>query len=455
MEASKLIEAAESLLRNAKLLARHLEGPHPGKTKRDLAIEEEGLRRKIAHQAKKIAFETAPALDVVKSDWIVVSPSSLVLHPSPRTLTKSQLADVGASHTFIDWKAFDYIPLEGEISIADLARAVDAQGSLVARFTALLLSTGKLLPGQGPNTVRHSRISPLYRTDNGISTLTFIAVGNGMRPYSNWPWYFRQYGRREPLMQNPTPFSFAWGLPMHSPWEIMAMDPDYASTFGRGMKHKEKVWPRTPLCGRGALYDFSWVGVEAEKLAQQMGHFVPVVVDVGGGQGQLVIDLIREIRGLNPGQCVLQDRREALEDAKCSIGLEGAVLQEHDFHLEQPVKGALVYILKSVLLNYSDELATHILKQLAEALPVDNPKARVIVIEDRFLDVPELGNRLVDLTMLNLRGKLRNKEMFEAIAVAAGLQVVGFYTQEGKSMCVVECARVCESAGSPPGNGDF
>jgi hypothetical protein len=108
--------------------------------------------------------------------------------------------------------------------------------------------------------------------------------------------------------------------------------------------------------------------------------------------------------------------------------------------------GPLVYILHSVLLDHSDGHATIILRQLKNALPVDNPQARIIIMEERLLDVPEPENRLVDLTVLNLGGKLRNKEMFEAIAAAAGLEVVGFYTQEGNPMCVVECARSCESA---------
>ena len=41
------------------------------------------------------------------------------------------MADVGAWSTLMDWKAFDHIPLDGSISIADLAKAVDAQESLV------------------------------------------------------------------------------------------------------------------------------------------------------------------------------------------------------------------------------------------------------------------------------------------------------------------------------------
>jgi hypothetical protein len=117
-----------------------------------------------------------------------------------------------------------------------------------------------------------------------------------MVPFSCWRWYFRQYGRSEPLVQDSTPLSFVWGLRKHKPWDIPSMDPDYAMALARDMKHREMLWPRTPLCGQRALYDFSWVG-KAEELARQKGYYSPVVVEVGRGQGQLVIDLIKETGG--------------------------------------------------------------------------------------------------------------------------------------------------------------
>jgi hypothetical protein len=61
-----LVEAAEALLKQAKTLA--------SVTKPDDDDNEVELRRSIAKTAKRIALETAPKLDVVKADWLVVSP---------------------------------------------------------------------------------------------------------------------------------------------------------------------------------------------------------------------------------------------------------------------------------------------------------------------------------------------------------------------------------------------
>lgn len=41
------------------------------------------------------------------------------------------MADLGVSNILMTWKAFDYIPMGGSVSIADLAHAVEADESLV------------------------------------------------------------------------------------------------------------------------------------------------------------------------------------------------------------------------------------------------------------------------------------------------------------------------------------
>lgn len=103
--------------------------------------------------------------------------------------------------------------------------------------------------------------------------------------------------------------------------------------------------------------------------------------------------------------------------------------------------GGLVYILRRILLDYPDDAAINILQHLADALPDDNPKARVLIVEERLLEVPTTHNCLVDVVMLNLGGKLRNEAMFRELATAAGLRVVGFHVSHRSSNCVVECAK--------------
>ncbi|KAK3320256.1 O-methyltransferase-domain-containing protein [Cercophora scortea] len=346
------------------------------------------------------------------------------------------MADCAAWNIFMEWKAFDKIPLDGSISFSDLAQAIDAQESLIARIAGLLIAVGKLKQA-GPGFVQHSRISPLYRSDSMVSSLAAVAFGNGMKPYARWAEYFAKYGRREAPGSTYTPFSFGWGHPELPPWEIKALYPEYAMNFTRSMKSRQIVGGDMKITGPDALYDLGWVGEEALARGEE-----PLVVDVGGGLGQLLKDVITAVPGIAPGHCVLQDRKEVVDEA-IQAGdpvLRGVVMMEHDFHTEQPVKGALVYLLRRILLDYSDELATGILRRLAEALPAD-PKARIIIMDERLLDAYVPMNRIVDMVMLNIGGKLRNEKGYEQITGAAGLKVVKYYAREGDQTCVVECAK--------------
>lgn len=97
--------------------------------------------------------------------------------------------------------------------------------------------------------------------------------------------------------------------------------------------------------------------------------------------------------------------------------------------------------MRRILLDYSDALAINILKRLAEALPEDDPKARVIIIEEMLLEEPVARNRIVDFVMLNLGGKLRNEKMYRELTKIAGLRVVKYHARKGDPVCVVECAR--------------
>ncbi|KAK0624292.1 O-methyltransferase-domain-containing protein [Immersiella caudata] len=348
------------------------------------------------------------------------------------------MCDIAAWRLFMEWKAFDHIPVGGSVSTSDLAKAMNAQESLVARIANFLVATGRLQLGDKPGHIRHSRVSPLYMSSHPVSDLNAVALGNGFKSWLAWPEYFKKYGRREASDITHTPFSFAWGHPELPPWEVKALYPEYAAQFARTMKSRKIVGGDMKLVGPEALYDFSWLGEEAKtRLTEQ-----PVAVDVGGGMGQLLKDVLTVILGVEASQCVLQDRKEVLEEAAAAgdPALKDIVMMEHDFHEEQPVKGASIYFLRRILLDYPDALAVGILSQLADALPADNPKARIVIMEEQLLTPPTPQNRNVDMMMLSLGGKLRDEWGMRDIASQAGLSA-RYHARPGNPTCVVECWR--------------
>ncbi|KAK0736630.1 S-adenosyl-L-methionine-dependent methyltransferase [Apiosordaria backusii] len=412
-----IVAAAEALLEDAKRLSATI----------DQGDDNVPLRHRIAQAARTIAVEASHPIDAVKSEWVTA-------------------ADIAVWSLLMSWKAFDLIPLSspGYITFSDLALTLNADETLITRLITHLIATTKLLPGPIPNSVSHSRLSPLYISTNPVSDLAAIAVGNAIKPFFQWPAYFSHYGRRESPGQTHTPFSFAWGHPELPPWEVKALNPDYSAAFKRSMQAKNIFGGNIPLVGEGALYDISWVGSKRTTAAKDGRGLRAKIVDVGGGMGQLLKELLGKVDGLAAQECVLQDRPdvidavERLKDGK----LEGVRIMSHDFHEAQVVKGAWVYVLRRILLDYSDALAVNILKQLADALPEEDPEARVLIVEPkRFEGVIPPQNTYVDLVMFNLGGKLRNEKMFRDLVAKAGLRVVGYHVRADDPHCVVECAK--------------
>ncbi|TGO45530.1 hypothetical protein BOTNAR_0659g00040 [Botryotinia narcissicola] len=119
------------------------------------------------------------------------------------------------------------------------------------------------------------------------------------------------------------------------------------------------------------LERFSW-GDAADGL----------VVDVGGAKGTGGIELLRFLPKL---KCIVQDQPEVVRDTTIPDDLQDRLsFMAYDFFQEQPVKGADLYLICSVLHDWSDKYAARILQNLIPAL---KRGARILVC-DRVLPAP-------------------------------------------------------------------
>lgn len=151
-----------------------------------------------------------------------------------------------------------------------------------------------------------------------------------------------------------------------------------------------------------------------------------VVMDLGGGHGELLAEVLRTRLGVRG---VLLDLEHAVEGAHTHLanaGVAGRVtVMSGDFFgaLPGPVDAIL---LKSVLHDWSDTDAVRILRRARDALA---PGGRVLVVErvmpDRVENLPE--HRMTarsDLNMLvALGGRERTAGDFRSLLLAAGLSV--------------------------------
>jgi len=132
--------------------------------------------------------------------------------------------------------------------------------------------------------------------------------------------------------------------PLHNPYTwthkqdgtpvcaIMAQDPEKIQTFQVGMSGIDMA---IPVIGH---FDFNLI--RSNKEGGEKGTIE--LVDVGGGHGACLKQILESYPGLDAKKCVLQDRPGVIEMAKASGAFpQGVVLMAHDFRTEQPIKGML------------------------------------------------------------------------------------------------------------------
>jgi len=103
------------------------------------------------------------------------------------------------------------------------------------------------------------------------------------------------------------------------------------------------------------------------------------------------------------------------------------------------VIGALVYYLRQVIHDYSDDVCVDILRHIVAAM-VDDPRARVLICEQILPDTPAPIPYTMDMLMLNLGSRERTEGDFQRLAKAAGLKVVKVHRGKDTTVGVVECA---------------
>ncbi|MEV0393310.1 methyltransferase [Polymorphospora rubra] len=180
-----------------------------------------------------------------------------------------------------------------------------------------------------------------------------------------------------------------------------------------------------------ALYDWSGVGR---------------VVDVGGGSGALLAELLRthgHLRG------TLVDRPDPAGTTARRLADQGladrAEVVPGDFFAPLPTGGD-VYVVARAITDWNDRDATAILRRCAEATG-DGGRVLIVEVLPTEPHVPHLSP--FDLQMLAVvGGRERTLADFEALVAAAGLAVTRVLHGRG-GLALIECAAVAGPAADP------
>ncbi len=216
------------------------------------------------------------------------------------------------------------------------------------------------------------------------------------RPYAWAAWS----GLLEGVRTGANPFTAVHGT---GAWEYRRQHPDDSAAFDDAM---------TQLSAREA----GWV-LDAYDLGG-----VHTVVDVAGGRGRLLAEVLTRYPGANG---VLFDLDHVLADAGGVLRAHGVAdrvrLVAGDFFVEVPAGGD-VYLMKSIVHDWDDLEAVALLRSCRAAM---GPGARLLLVE-RLLGGPNEGRAAAfsDLMMMVIPGgRERTRDDYGALLEAAGLRL--------------------------------
>ena len=194
--------------------------------------------------------------------------------------------------------------------------------------------------------------------------------------------------------------------------------PGYSEIFGRGFWEDLESHPQV-AASFDALMGPAGHGLPDPQVLPDPAEWesIQTVVDVGGGTGTLLAEVLKFRPGLRGTLLDLPRTVARSNEVFASAGVADRAKAVGQSFFDPLPAGADLYMLKSVLSDWPDAEAAAILRRCAEAA---RPAGRVVLVNGVSPDEPASP----DLLMLVLvGGKNRSLPAFRALAAQAGLEV--------------------------------
>ncbi len=206
-------------------------------------------------------------------------------------------------------------------------------------------------------------------------------------------------------------YSEVFGLPF---WEDLDAHPDIAADFD-------------------ALIGPPGHGIPSPEF-QIAGGWEPVrtVVDVGGGTGAMLAEILRKWPDIHGALIDLPHAVARSSEIFRAAGVAERVTARGQSFFDPLPTGADLYLLRGILNDWPDPEARQILIRCAEAA---RPTGRVVVLKSVVADETPRG---LTIEMVLLGGKHRTLKEFQVLAHEAGLEVAAA-GQQPSGDYVVEC----------------
>ncbi|KZM20805.1 hypothetical protein ST47_g8044 [Ascochyta rabiei] len=234
-----------------------------------------------------------------------------------------------------------------------------------------------------------------------------------------------------PFQERRAPFQYAYRS-MHSDiahehaYSIMEHTGrlDSFNTFMTGKFGRGETMP-----DRAKKLGYGLAALISESLQAKLPT---IIVDIGGGRGELLLELRDAFPSLEERNLVLQEYNSEIGEIP---GVTEAPWNFKEQDQEQPIKGALIYSLAFVLHNLSDPEAIKLLRKIATAM---SSQSRLII--------QELTKNAISATthaamIVMYGGRERTSEEWNHLAAEAGLMVT-FEAYPPVGECLVEMRQV-------------
>lgn len=180
-------------------------------------------------------------------------------------------------------------------------------------------------------------------------------------------------------------------------------------------------------------------GPEGPRIAAgfPFGRFAKLI-DVGGGPGHILADILRAHPHLEGAVFDLPRTADVASRFLSEQGLADRTQVFAGDFLQAVTPGYEAYFIKSTLHDWDDEKSVRILTNIREAML---PQGRVLITEIVLEPGKQIGHphRFIDVEMMvSLGGKERTADDFRRLLDGAGLRLEQLHPIDGSFFCVVE-----------------
>ncbi len=297
--------------------------------------------------------------------------------------------------------------VSGLNTIDDIAKAASCDKDVLQTVLGHLVSKGVFTE---PSSGKFGLNEPARQLLDPVAKLSFDLDNLGGRFAHAWSTLLQFTRTGKPA------YDQVFDLPF---WEDLDAHPDLAATFDAIIGPTGHGIPDPEFQLKGGWRD------------------IHTIVDVGGGTGAMLAEILRAKPYL---EGILVDLPRTIAksvDIFRSAGVNKRVKTVGQSFFDPLPMGGDLYLLRGVINDWPDNEAEKILARCAEAA---QPHGRVVVLKSVG---PDGARRELTIEMLLLGGKHRTLTEFKELALAASLEVVAAGQQTG-GYYVVECEPRCD-----------